>query len=101
VFAPREMIDRGVFGGAYYRAIDSPSAKKRFGDQEWKEFEFFNGVDAGLICRPAPNWQVNKYKVKAGTSLEDWEKSGWIRAQDPYGCMKVVIGRSVLCQTRL
>jgi hypothetical protein len=28
---------------------------------------------------------VNRYKVKCGASLEMWEQSGWIVAQDPYG----------------
>lgn len=27
----------------------------------------------------------NKYKVKCGASLEEWESSGWMREQDPYG----------------
>ena len=28
---------------------------------------------------------INKYKVKCGSSLEDWEKKNWIHKQDPYG----------------
>jgi hypothetical protein len=28
---------------------------------------------------------VNIYKVKSGSSLEFWEKKGWIKQQDPYG----------------
>ena len=28
---------------------------------------------------------VNKYGVRAGSSLEAWENSGWIKSQDPYG----------------
>merc|ERR1712050_291453 len=31
------------------------------------------------------NKQVNKYKVSCGGSLGQWECSGWISAQDPYG----------------
>lgn len=31
------------------------------------------------------NIRLNKYKVHSGTTLEDWENSGWIQAQDPYG----------------
>ena len=27
----------------------------------------------------------DRYGVKCGSSLEDWEKSGWIDKQDPYG----------------
>jgi len=29
--------------------------------------------------------KVNKYGVKCGSELEDWEKSGWMHEQDPYG----------------
>lgn len=28
---------------------------------------------------------INKYKVKAGQTLSEWEDSGWIREQDPRG----------------
>ena len=37
------------------------------------------------MASPTYNKDVNKYKVKCGASLETWEKSGWIREQDPYG----------------
>ena len=29
--------------------------------------------------------KVNRHKVKCGASLEEWENSGWIIEQDPYG----------------
>ena len=29
--------------------------------------------------------KINKYGVKCGSSLESWEKSGWIVKEDPYG----------------
>ena len=29
--------------------------------------------------------KLNKYKAKCGGSLQMWEESGWINAQDPYG----------------
>ena len=29
---------------------------------------------------------VNKYKVKCGTSLEFWDNKRWISSIDPYGC---------------
>lgn len=33
--------------------------------------------------------QINKYKIKASQSIEDWEKQGWIRSQDPRGWCQV------------
>lgn len=32
-----------------------------------------------------PDPELNRYKVKAGQSLQDWEKAGWIWAGDPRG----------------
>merc|ERR1719158_1287501 len=29
--------------------------------------------------------EKNKYGVKCGASLAEWENFGWMRAQDPYG----------------
>ena len=31
---------------------------------------------------------VNKYRVKCGTSLRFWKNKGWIHKQDPYGCFQ-------------
>lgn len=33
--------------------------------------------------------EINKYGVKASQSIEEWEKAGWIRAQDPRGWLEV------------
>ena len=44
---------------------------------------------------------VNKYKAKCGASLEEWENSGWIVEQDPYGWFmwycRYYLGRYLLC----
>ena len=34
---------------------------------------------------PAFNKNINKYKVKVGTSLEFWESKNWINKTHPYG----------------
>ena len=31
------------------------------------------------------NQGVNRYNVKCGASLDEWETSGWITSVDPYG----------------
>ncbi len=87
---PYDIFSQGAFGGSYWRTIDSPSAKGRCS-------LFWSEIPALLeMVQQYPQSRVlldsqfgdknrNKYKVDSGTSLEDWEASGWIVAQDPYG----------------
>lgn len=37
------------------------------------------------LTRPVPDGEVNRWKVRAGQSLKEWEKAGWIWAGDPRG----------------
>ena len=47
---------------------------------------WFQGLDIEKeVISPDYDKKVNKYKVKCGSSLQDWESSGWIVKQDPYG----------------
>ena len=39
---------------------------------------------------------INKYKIKASQSIEDWEKQGWIRKQDPRGWCQVSLAAFLL-----
>ena len=85
---PEEILNSGAFGGTYFRKIYSSITKKKYKNQ-YKEFEnygWFKNLNistqiASEVCRPS----LNKYKVKAGSSLKAWEDSGWIRSVDPYG----------------
>ena len=84
---PKQMFQSGVFGGTYFRDIYSGITKKKY-TNAWKEFpaEWFKGLDikkhvSSNVC----DVSVNKYKVKSGSSLKDWELKGWIKEQDPYG----------------
>ena len=44
------------------------------------------GLDAKrMVYSSIYDEKVNRYKVKCGASLEEWENSGWIIEQDPYG----------------
>jgi hypothetical protein len=57
---------------------------------QWKEFppEWFKGIDPkAKLTRPWNKYEksVNTYGVKCGGTLDMWESSGWITAQDPYG----------------
>jgi len=84
---PKEVMQMGSFGGTYFRPIYSSVTKEKYKDQ-WKEFpaDWFAGLNiAKQVASPNYNNSVNKYQVKCGGSLEMWEESGWIKAQDPYG----------------
>jgi len=87
--SPEEVLRAGSFGGTYFRPIKSavcPGVK--FGEEVWKELpsSWIDGLDPETqICSSIYRPAVNKYKVKSGASLEEWEQSGWIKPQDPYG----------------
>ena len=71
---PQEMLELGVFGGAYFGADRIP-----------EEFpsEWFKQVSLALTSEPSK--ECNYFGVSASKSLEYWQKKGWIREQDPRG----------------
>lgn len=81
---PREMFEKGIFGGAYYRPIHSGVTGEDYRNVQ-VDYKCLKGVDLNLVSRADFDYSLNKYGVKAGSSLEDWEAHNWIRAQDPYG----------------
>uniref|UniRef100_A0A069DM45 Putative cnidarian restricted protein n=1 Tax=Clytia hemisphaerica TaxID=252671 RepID=A0A069DM45_9CNID len=84
---PKEILQAGAFGGGYFRPIKSGVTNEKYKDC-WKEFpeHWFEGVKPSLsIANSTYDKSRNFYKVKCGASLEEWESSGWIKAQDPYG----------------
>jgi len=85
---PKEVLQMGSFGGTYFRPIYSSVTKTKYGKEVWQELpqSWLEGLDirtqvSSSIYDPAKN----KYKVKCGASLEEWENSGWMHKQDPYG----------------
>lgn len=71
---PAEVLQRGSFGGTYFRSIFSSVTKKRYEDA-WKEFpsEWFDGMNiktqiANPVYRPA----INRHGVKCGQDLDAW-----------------------------
>jgi len=85
---PKEMFTLGSFGGTYWRPIYSSindtnykNRHKKYPDSWWKDIP-----DNWLIS----DWDnydinINKYKVKVGTTLEFWEEKKWIKSIHPYG----------------
>ena len=75
---PKEIMQAGAFGGTYFRVIRSGVTKEVHKDA-WKEFpeDWFAGLKVSLkVASPTYRKEINKYNVKCGTSLEEWEGSG-------------------------
>jgi hypothetical protein len=86
---PEEVLRAGSFGGTYFRTIDSGVVKETLKDQ-WRELpaSWISGLNPSThLARPWKRYDegINKFRKKSGTSLEDWESSGWITAHDPFG----------------
>lgn len=84
--SPREIFELGSFGGTYWRPIHSTITNKDYKDVYLK-YPDFKGMDKRLLARPLSEYDtmINKYNVKVGSSLEEWEDKGWITTYDPYG----------------
>lgn len=86
---PMEMLQGGIFGGTAFRPFYSRVLKADLNpDEEMAEFpsEWFVSLDKDeKVCSEVYDPEQNRFAVKAGQSLEDWESQGWVRAQDPRG----------------
>lgn len=86
---PSQVFKAGAFGGTYFRPIYSSVTGKNYKAKNViKEYpkSWFSGMDIEKeLISEKYDKKVNKYGVKCGSSLEDWESSGWMDKQDPYG----------------
>ena len=85
---PKEVLQKGSFGGTYFRPIYSSVTKQKYGKEVWQELpkDWLEGLNIKTqVSSSTYDITKNKYKVKCGASLEEWENSGWMNAQDPYG----------------
>ena len=67
---PKEMLELGVFGGAY------------FGDKI-NEFPKSWLIKAKLSKKF--DVKINRFQVRAGLSRKEWQEKGWIFKEDPLG----------------
>jgi len=84
---PEEMMRTGSFGGQFFRPFHSRVAKRDF-PADFDEFpsEWYEDLDTDVMLSAEEyDPDVNRYKIRAGQTLEEWENNGWIRAQDPRG----------------
>jgi len=86
--SPKDMFLKGSFGGTYWRPIYSSITKTKY-NNEHKKFpkSWWNNIPDEWLITPWNKYDknINKYKVKVGTTLEYWECKKWITKQDPYG----------------
>jgi len=86
--SPKQIFKLGSFGGTYWRPIKSKffsqelkNQHKKYPKNWWKdtpEKYLTNTWDEYDI-------NINKYKVKVGTTLDFWEDKNWIVKSHPYG----------------
>lgn len=84
---PREIFERGSFGGTYWRPIYSAVTKKRYKNVH-RKYPFLKDLDSSLLLvRDFKEYDksINTYGVKVGQTLEFWEDKGWIHPSAPYG----------------
>lgn len=106
---PKEMLHGGIFGGTPFRCVEYYSnvahmltAHRPYysrtlhraldPQQEMAEFpaDWFEGLDVETQLQSSLyRVEKNRFGVKAGQSLEDWEDAGWVAAQDPRGWWQV------------
>ena len=87
---PTEIFEKGSFGGTYWRPIYSGVKNKQLEKQHYKETKWnirqlFSNIPEEKLSNTLYNKNINKYGVKCGSSLQDWEDKGWINDIDPYG----------------
>jgi len=86
--SPREIFKLGSFGGTYFRSIKSMFYKTKLRNKHKNYPEsWWKGIPEHHLTSSWENYNVNinKYKVKVGTTLDFWESKGWIAKSHPYG----------------
>lgn len=85
---PREIFLLGSFGGTYWRPIKSKVTGLSYENEHLKfPSSWWRGISESHLSASWPLYdkEINRYKVKVGTTLRFWEDSGWIHKEDPYG----------------
>jgi hypothetical protein len=49
------------------------------------QYNFPQDLPQSKLCSTQYNKDINRYKVKVGSTLEEWEQKGWIKKCHPYG----------------
>lgn len=86
-YTPYELFFNGVFQDhctngvcGYWRPIYSKVANRIIKD-DYREFDW-GDLYLDKLVNYHPNLNKNRFRVKAGSSLEEWENKGWIKNPD-------------------
>ena len=85
---PEQIFRMGSFGGTYWRPIYSSITKKNYKNEHLKfPKSWWKKIPENFLITDFDKYDknINKYKVKVGLTLEDWESYEWIKKYDPYG----------------
>ena len=85
---PEQIFRMGSFGGTYWRPIYSSVTKKKYKNVYLKfPKSWWKNIPENHLITDFDKYDknINKYKVKVGLTLEDWESYKWIKNYDPYG----------------
>tara|TARA_B110000208_G_scaffold178123_1_gene225862 strand:- start:1723 stop:2304 length:582 start_codon:yes stop_codon:yes gene_type:complete len=86
--SPKEIFQSGSFGGTYWRPIKSGVTEQNYKNIH-KQYpkEWWKGLSDNKLTSPWKDYDknLNKYGVKVGTTLEEWEDKSWIMKYHPYG----------------
>lgn len=92
---PEEMLRGGIFGGTAFRPFfSSVTGRQLSSEEDLSEFpqDWYSGLDKETkLMSTYFDPSKNRFGVKAGQTLEEWEQNGWIRRQDPRGWWQVRI----------
>ena len=79
-------MNMGSFGGTYWRDIYSNVLNKNLLNY-YEKYEWLNQIDINKNKKPWNKYDknYNKYSVKVGSKLEEWEEKNWITKYHPYG----------------
>ena len=83
---PKQIFQRGSFGGTYWRPIYSNVTHKHYKNQH-KKYKCLKGLPDDQLTKDWDEYDahLNLYQVKVGTTLEFWEHKHWISPLHPYG----------------
>ena len=82
MLTPREMFQKGIFGGSYFGPNAGPKMKTELADILMDELI---GIPQSLWNSSKYVTKVNLFNTKAGSSYTEWLESGWISEADSYG----------------
>jgi hypothetical protein len=74
---PKEIIQRGSFGGIYF--------DHRYMDYKKYPADWFEGLQPWQFRSQVYDASVNEFGVKAGMNQKQWEQKGWITPDCPRG----------------